>query len=416
MLKRFLKDNATRKNCHVYQMLKNSKPHLSFHTPGHKVGKWDLTELSFSDNLSSPRGCIAKAELDIAQILHANASFILTDGSTSGVLSMLYSAKSLGVKTLALPARVHKSATNACHVFGIKTLPFSALDEIEKALEKADALFVVSPDYYGNIPPLKALRELCDRQNKLLIIDGAHGGHLHFSPDYYAGEFADMWVDGVHKSLPALTQGAVVSAKTEKTAEALREGVQIFRTTSPSYPIMASVEYAVKYPRNARLEKAVFEYAKTQPRVLVQQDWTKLCARFGEHAFDVCARLEKQGIFAEFCDGDYVVFYLSPATPFRAWKRLKSTLEKLFKLYPFTQTQRLPAPVILQKNNEEEWVDISFCEGRVCAKDCGLFPPCTPLILRGEQITKEKIQLLQKTANVYGVFEEKICVFKKENV
>ena len=416
MLKRFFKDNQTRKKCHIYQMLKNGKSHLSFHTPGHKVGKWDLTELSFSDNLSSPRGCIAKAERDVAQILHAHASFILTDGSTSGVFSMLFAAKTLGVKTIALPARVHKSATNACQVLNITALPYSALEEIESVLQSADALFVVSPDYYGTIPPLNTLRALCDQQNKLLLIDGAHGGHLHFSPDHYAGEFADIWVDGVHKSLPALTQGAVVSAKTEKTAEALQEAVQMFRTTSPSYPIMASVEYAVKYPRNESLEQQVRKYANTQPRVLVQDDWTKLCARFGEQSFDVCQILEKQGIFAEFCDGDFVVFYLSPATSLHAFKRLQSALDKLFRLYPLSQTQRLPAPVVLQKNNEEEWVELSSCEGRVCAKECGLFPPCTSLFCRGEQITKEKLQLLQKAQNVYGVFENKICVFKEENV
>ena len=70
--------------------------HLSFHTPGHKAGKWDITELAYSDNLSSPSGCIAEAERDVAQILGAKKSFILTDGSTAGVLAMLYAAKTLG--------------------------------------------------------------------------------------------------------------------------------------------------------------------------------------------------------------------------------------------------------------------------------------------------------------------------------
>jgi arginine/lysine/ornithine decarboxylase len=34
------------------------KKHFSFHTPGHKIGAWDITELSFSDNLISPQSCI----------------------------------------------------------------------------------------------------------------------------------------------------------------------------------------------------------------------------------------------------------------------------------------------------------------------------------------------------------------------
>ena len=66
------------KNCKIYQMLFKSgkEKHLSFHTPGHKAGKWDITELAYSDNLSAPKGCILQAEKDIATILGAEKSFI----------------------------------------------------------------------------------------------------------------------------------------------------------------------------------------------------------------------------------------------------------------------------------------------------------------------------------------------------
>jgi hypothetical protein len=96
-----------------------------------------------------------------------------------------------------------------------------------------------------------------------------------------------MWVDGVHKSLPAFTQGAVVSARTEALAAALQKGVDIFRTTSPSYPIMASVEYAVKCPRNEILEKCVYAFVQKEQRVFLRDDWTKLFAVFGKSAFKV---------------------------------------------------------------------------------------------------------------------------------
>ena len=79
-------------------MLKENKKHLSFHTPGHKKGKWDITELVFSDNLSSPKGCILQAEKDIATLLGAQRSLLITDGSTAGVHAMLYAAKSVGAK------------------------------------------------------------------------------------------------------------------------------------------------------------------------------------------------------------------------------------------------------------------------------------------------------------------------------
>ena len=403
-MRRFFKDKRTRQACRIFQMLNEGtkKKHLSFHTPGHKQKGYDITELSYSDNLACPRGCIAQAEREIAEILGASASFILTDGSTLGVFSMLYAAKSLGVKKVFVIEPAHQSVYNACAVLGL--VPLSTEND-------ADAILCTSPDYYGNIAHLSKLRALCEKEQKLLLVDGAHGGHLHFDKTLYAGGYADFWVDGVHKSLPALTQGAVVSARTEKQAAALKEAVKLFRTTSPSYPIMASVEYAVKYPRNERLEKFVRKYASTQERITLQGDWTKLCAQFGKNAFEAEKYLEQKGVFAEFCDGETVCFYLSPATKISQFKKLCRMLETAFEKYPFQRVERNPAPLVF-KETAGEWVELAKSESRVCAANCGLFPPCVPLIKKGETITKEKIELLQKANNVYGLNDGKIFVYK----
>ena len=425
----FFRDKRTLKICRIYTMLKTHarQKHLSFHTPGHKIGKWDITELSFSDNLSSPRGCIAQAEKEVAQILGAYKSFLLTDGSTCGVLSMLHAAKTLGVKSVAFPETAHKSVWNGCALLGLTPFPFSVeheggipkptvLKNVENVLLAADAILLTSPDYYGNIPDLFSFRKFCDDTKKLLLIDGAHGGHLHFDKAIYAGAFADLWVDGVHKSLPALTQGAVVSAKDEKGAAALQKGVDIFRSTSPSYPILASVEYAVKAPqgKTALYARALAE--KYPQRMVLQKDFTKLCVRFGLHAFSAEKDLEKQGVYPEFCDGNILMFYLSCKTKKRALVRLENALLKLFKKYPLESVEQIHAPVVLPKTTQTEWVNISDCEGKISAQNFGLFPPCVPLVKRGEQITKESLALLQKADNVFGVYEEKLLIFKGEEV
>ncbi len=400
----FFKEKSTKKSCHIYQMLKGQKgKHLSFHTPGHKQKGFDITELVYSDNLACPRGCIAQAERDIAQILGASKSFILTDGSTSGVFSMLQAAKTLGARKMFVIEPAHQSVYNACAVLGLNILTTET---------GADAILCTSPNYYGNVSNLAALRALCDREEKLLLVDGAHGGHLHFDKSLYAGAFADFWVDGVHKSLPALTQGAVVSARTENQAAALCEAVKLFRTTSPSYPIMASVEYAVKYPRNEKLEALVKAYADGQQRITLASDWTKFCARFGKNAFEVEKFLRQKGVFAEFCDGDTVCFYLSPATKKSEFKKLCKMLEIAFEKYPFEMVQRNPAPLVF-KETAGEWIELTKSENRVCAANCGLFPPCTPLIKKGEMITKDKIELLQKANNVYGLNDNKIFVHRE---
>lgn len=403
------------------------KKHLSFHTPGHKIGKWDITELSFSDNLSSPHGCIAEAERDIAQTVGAHTAFILTDGSTSGVLSILHAAKSLGVKTLAALLPLHKSVYNGCKLLDIKLIQIEKAElipltqepqkcKLPSWLKKADGVFITSPTYYGNVPPLSALKTLCSRAEIPLLIDGAHGGHLHYTKNLYAGTYADMWVDGVHKSLPAFTQGAVVLAKTQRYANALYAAVDIFRTTSPSYPVMASVEYAVKYPKNDRLECQARAFAAALPRLQIHEDYTKLCAAFGENAFAAQAYLESKGLYAEFCDGKDICFYLSPATKLRHFKRLKRILYKAFEKFPLiekNETQRIPAPLVLDENTATEWVALQEATGRIAAANCGLFPPCTPFIYAGEQITEEKIKLLQQADNVFGVWQNKISVIKR---
>ncbi len=429
---RFLKNKNVLADCKIYQMLQThaSAQHISFHTPGHKVGMWDITELSFSDNLSCPRGCIAAAEKDVANVLGAEKSFLLTDGSTAGVLSMLQAAKALGARTVAVCEGSHKSVFNGCAVLGLTPLVYpcaykgnipyiptmSALKEkYNELFTQADVLFFTSPDYYGNVADLRSAREYCDQTGKLLLVDGAHGGHLHYEKNLHAGAYADMWVDGVHKSLPAFTQGAVVSARSEKTAAALENAVDVFRTTSPSYPIMASVEYAVKYPRNERLENAVKTF-QLQERVYQNEDWTKLVVQFGAQAFEVEKRLEREGIYAEFCDGDNLTFYLSPATSEEEFALLTKKLAQLFEEYPLFEkksVQPVPAPIIFGEN-QTEWVDLDKAEGRVCARMCGLFPPCVPLFQIGEVITQEKIEKLQKANNVFGLKDGKILTFQEE--
>ncbi len=432
-MREIFQNESLLKSCKIAQMLeKQTSPHLSFHTPGHKTFGWDITELSYSDNLSSPIGCIAEAERDIAQILGAHRSFIVTDGSTAGVLSMLYAAKTLGARRILTSENAHKSVFNGCLALGLELLLYPSktdkkiplphtVYELKRdfgvLLESADALLFTSPDYYGNIADLAAARSYCDQTGKLLLVDGAHGGHLHFHKEIYAGAYADMWVDGVHKSLPAFTQGAILSARDKRTADALEKGADIFRTTSPSYPIMASVEYAAKYPQNQTLEEASRQFSK-HPRIYCGGDWTKLCARFGDNAFRVAELLEGEGIYAEFCDGNAICFYLSPATKMQDFSRLQARLERLFLEYPLTEACAVPQQAKACEVNEittkeTEWVTLSQAEGRISAGYCGLFPPCTPLLREGERVTDEKIALLQSANHTFGLKNGKIAVLKR---
>lgn len=403
--------------CRIARMLRAQKKHISFHTPGHKRAGEDITELSYSDDLSDPTGVIALAQADAAAILGADAAFFLTDGSTCGVYSMLYALRTRGVQTLALPVYAHKSVTYACEVLGL--IPFfipqdveagiprqPSLRAMEASLAHADAMLLTSPDYYGFLPDLAAARAVCAAAGKPLVIDGAHGSHLHGTPGY-AGNFADMWVDGVHKSLPARTQGAVVCAKGTWTGP-LAQGAEHFRTSSPSYPILASIEYAVKYPRNLSIEGAA-QAAKRALGALENDDWTKIVLPFGEKADEAQAALERRGVYAEFNDGNYLMFYLSPAT--RAGELKK--LVRLVRTLPRGEV-RGERPVAGMVGGKTVMVPLDEAVGRVCARACGVVPPCIPLIAEGCVVTAEAAARLKAAGHTFGLVEGRMEVFEGE--
>ena len=98
---------------------------------------------------------------------------------------------------------------------------------------------------------------------------------------------------------------------------------------------------------------------------------------------------------------------------------LFATLDELLKKYPLDKNvkndvERDTSPCVLPKDRTTEWVELTAAAGKICARTCGLFPPCTPLIKMGERITAEKIELLCKADNVFGLCGNKMEVFAKE--
>lgn len=443
----------------IYSRLKNHESAKKyFHVPGHKargefakkfpVAKLDVTELPYSDNLFSPDSVIARAQNDIAKILGAKKSYITTDGSSSGVLAMLYCAAQRGNKIIVM-RNSHQSVWNGCRLFGLEPLVVQG-EEINGVLMPPEAELVekliisdrniagflaTSPDYYGNVLPLDGYADIMRKYSRLLLVDGAHGAHLAFgdkngSRALYAGEYADMWVDGAHKTLPTLTQGAIVNINNESLLATAETAMSIFRTTSPSYPIMASVEFGVKYLANHpdRLKETIAAVEEFKTSVAADftirrtDDWTKLAIDFkplGISPDEVANKLEKKGIYPEFSDGRYLLFYLSPMTKADDLKYLQKQLIKILDGKKLKGTYRdrpaLPAgertysfQYALKK--EGEYIPLEKAVGRMCAESAGITPPCIPVVVTGEMITLQAIALLQKAPHTFGLVDGKIKV------
>ena len=441
----------------IYSQLKSyAKADKSFHMPGHKargdfkskfpIAPFDITELSYSDNLLCPTGIIAKAQKELAEILGAKKSYILTDGSSSGVLSMMYALSKFGTKVI-VPRNCHVSVWNACKLFGLEPVivqganydgilkpPAPALiEELISNDRTISGMVVTSPDYYGNIAPLKEYSKILKKYGRYLLVDGAHGAHLAFEEGRrgHASLYADIWVDGAHKSLPALTQGSVVSCNNDNLIYLLEEGLKLFRTTSPSYPIMASVEYAFKYIANnpkilEEAKAAVASFREKCPlKLYPSEDWTKVVVDFEElgiSSYTVASILEKRGVYSELADGKYLILYLSPMTVPADLSSLLTalTVVKGDKRLKKNFVARPPMPVTSRTysfqyalKQPKVLVPLTKAVGKMSAENVGVTPPCIPIIAAGEMITEGAIRYLLYNDNTFGLVGEMIWVVKK---
>jgi arginine/lysine/ornithine decarboxylase len=445
-------------NYEIYSAIdKNkAKDKVRMHMPGHKglgrfkklfpVAQIDFTELSFSDNLNCPMGAIKRAQDDLATITGAAKAYITTDGSSSGVMAMVYATSKQGNK-LIVPRNSHKSVFNACRIMGVEPVivqgqyqegvllpPDVAL--IERLISNDTAiagLIITSPDYYGNIAPLRAYADVLKKQDRLLLVDGAHGAHLAFESQEcgYAGYYADMWVDGAHKTLATLTQGALVCVKDEKLAPVAEQALDIFRTTSPSYPIMASVEYGYKYYLNnpkliGRAKAAVEQFKASLPafNFYPSADWTKLaldCKPLNISSDIIASALQKKGIYVEMNDGRYVLFYLSYMTDNSQLAQIKAVLTAIIsrKKYKNTYTDKPSIPAadrtysfLYALKQRGVWVPIEKSAGRMCAENAGITPPCLPIVIAGEIISPQAVMLLQGARDTFGIKDGRIKVVK----
>ena len=190
-------------------------------------------------------------------------------------------------------------------------------------------MLLTSPGYYGGVCDLAALRRICDAHKAPLLIDGAHGAFMPFDAACaasYAGRFADLWVDGSHKTMPTFTQGALLCGRAAWRAAA-EEAVQLFRTTSPSYPVMASVEYGVKYMAEegaalcaaVRADRAAAEALLKAAGIRCFPSQTlSLAADLAPAGISpraMARALEQEDIWCELEDGRYLLVYNSPLTP-----------------------------------------------------------------------------------------------------
>ena len=230
-----------------------------------KLGNLDITEVSYLDNLHNPEGVIKESEELLAKTYKVKKAFFLVNGSTAGNIAAIFSAFKEGDEVL-VERNCHKSIYNGLILRKLKVtyidpvideengifLPIRE-KEVEEALKKSKnpkGIIITSPNYYGikyNIEDY--LIKLKEKGLKLLI-DSAHGAHFGMAKELpkSLSEIGDYIVVSAHKTLPALTQGSYLLVNDKDFNSDFY--VKAFMSTSPSYLIMASLDYARYYLDN----------------------------------------------------------------------------------------------------------------------------------------------------------------------
>ncbi len=448
---------------------------LSFHVPGHKseaqgyaeaesayrqILLLDRTEIAGLDDLHHPEEAIKEAQTFAAACFGADETFFLVNGSTAGNLAMILATCRRG-DLLLIQRDAHKSVIHGLMLAGARAVFISPLwdpesglsmglaaEDVEQALDRypeAKGLLVTNPSYYGITNDLKALSGLLHDRGKVLLVDEAHGAHFGFHPDLPASALscrADAVVQSTHKMLTAMTMGAMLHVQGPRIRlGAVRKALAMVQSSSPSYPIMASLDLSrrmLQEEGEERIERGLSAvrrvigylrgHKRWHARALTDRMVDAGCRQdpFKVALYDASGRLdgfalkdglEQQGCYPELADPTYVLLAFSLASTQEAAQRLIVALERIdeetrdegSETSPGSwgaeaAAQRISEPVtfdwevIHEGTGTKVAVPVAECAGRIAAEMIVPYPPGIPVLYPGERITERTVSHLTRLA------------------
>ena len=428
---------------------------LRAHMPGHKgksfigVENIDITEIDGADDLYHASGIIAESEKNASALFNAH-TFYSTEGSTLSIKSMLYLAvkyaKEKGVKPVVAAGRnAHKAFLDAAALIGFdvkwiatKNSSYLSCNVTAETIsnlffncdEKPFAVYLTTPDYLGNTIDVKAVSAICKAHGALLLVDNAHGAYTKFlTPSSHPIDLgADMCCDSAHKTLPVVTGGAYLHVCKDANPyfyKNAKYAMSLFGSTSPSYVILQSLDTVNAYLsdnydkklfdtvlRVAELKKKLSEFGYS----IIGDEGLKITfdiKKFGYTGCEFNQVLKDNGIYSEFYDPDYLVLMLSPETEhddILKLERILINLPKRTAIKGFNKKLTLPMVALSVRDAvfaPSETIDVHNAKGRIVSGETVACPPAVPIIVSGEIIDDNTIELF----DYYGI---KTCSVIKE--
>lgn len=422
-----------------------------FHMPGHKgqvyIGpeEYDITEVEGADVLYSAGGVLKESMENASSLFGTEKTLYSTEGSSLSIRAMVYLIKLYAFSEGKNPRIVafrnaHKTFITACALMGIEpewlygkerrgiTCCGISADEVRSCLdcekEVPTALYVTSPDYLGNMTDIKALSALCREKGIILAVDNAHGAYLNFLPEklHPISLGADICCDSAHKTLPVLTGGGYLHISKRAPAlfsEKAEYALSLFASTSPSYLILRSLDnmngllgedYTERLAGFAVKVKSIREKLISEGYYFIGDEPIKLtvdCKKYGYTGTEIAEYLSLNNIVCEFADEDYTVLMLSVSNTDEDLERLMNTFMSLPEKEALKRTppEIFPAERVIPLSEciylPTEKINTEASLGRVCGTVNVSCPPAVPVVIAGERIGEEQIELLR----YYGVKE-----------
>ena len=436
--------------------------YLPMHMPGgkRKVGSldapnpyaYDITEIDGFDNMHNPNGVIKDMMCHASRIFGADYSFPLINGSTAGILTAISAVCHEGERVL-VARNCHISVYNGIMLNNLKADYFMPkmneygiymgvkLSDIQSFFDKASdysAVIITSPTYEGYVSDVKEIAEFLHARKIPLIVDEAHGAHFCLSesfPQSAVENKADIVIQSIHKTLPALTQTAVlhVCGKLVDKDRIIRYW-NIYQTTSPSYILLGSIDRCLSILDVCNVEKYVDNLVKLREKLrkvpnikLLETDDISKIVLITDDGKNFAKRLlDEYKIQLEMASYNYVIAmtsfmdteedyerFLTAVTKVSAAKSsvaesLSTELSVIESSVIESSVAKLPAieSSAANFNDEDNYNEsgeyaelLKYLEANLNKKSekiVAIYPPGIPAIAVGELITKEVIGQIRR--------------------
>lgn len=417
---------------------------LRLHMPGHKGMPFlgfensDITEISGADALYGADGIIAESEKNATKLFGSKATFFSAEGSSQCIKAMLCLAKMKSDSknfTVLASRNVHKAFIYACGLLNIRVrwlfdesdkfslcrcnITAQQLDnELKK--EKADAVYVTSPDYLGGELDIKTLSDVAHSHGAVMLVDNAHGAYLRFLPElrHPMDLGADMCCDSAHKTLPVLTGGAYLHINNDKFIDSAKKALEMFGSTSPSYLILQSLDLCNSYLADGykdKLNNCINKVEKLKKQLsdngwkVQQSDPLKLTVLSA--GINLSEKLRQNAIECEYEDPDYTVMMFTPETDECAYEKIVSAAGVCdAEINPPEMNLHVPEKCMEISEalfSQNERVTLENAVGRVVADTSVGCPPAVSVVVSGEMISEQTAAIMK----YYNI--DKISVVKQ---